>query len=414
MYTQNMIKGLSLEGRTTCMDIKLLNLFSKEFRQNPYDYYDKIRPHQPFAKVKMFSEGQHHTWMAFTYAAAVAVLTDQRFIKDARTVFPDEVTDESLPPVRQSMLFVDPPDHRRLRNLVQSGFTPKRIAMLRGRIEEIAREQALLMRNKGTVDIIEEYAFPIPIIVICELLGIPSEDRFDFHRWSQVLVQIDNPRYEEATMEFKAYLEKEVEKKRLSPKEDLLSDLIKAEEGGERLNISELYGAVMLLIVAGHETTVNLIANSLLALLTHQDQLALLKEDQSLVALAIEEVLRFNGPVEFSTHRWAKESFTFMGQQVEKGDHVIVSLASADRDPAVFADPNIFDITREKESPHLAFGKGIHHCLGAPLARLQGEIAIRILLEEYPDLSLAVELNELEWRPSHIVRGLKQLPIKLF
>lgn len=169
----------------------------------------------------------------------------------------------------------------------------------------------------------------------------------------------------------------------------------------------------MLLIVAGHETTVNLIANGLLALLTHQDQLAMLKEDHSLVAQAIEELLRFNGPVEFSTDRWAKESFTFMGQQVEKGDHVIVSLASADHDPAAFSDPNTLDITREK-SPHLAFGKGIHYCLGAPLARLEGEIALRVLLEEYPNLSLAAELNELEWRQSLVIRGLKQLPIKLF
>nr|WP_306420414.1 cytochrome P450 [Heyndrickxia oleronia] len=286
--------------------------------------------------------------------------------------------------------------------------------MLRGRIEDIAREQAWLMRNKETVDFIEEYAFPIPIRVICELLGIPSEDRLDFQRWSNVIVEIsDSPRYDEAMVEFMAYLEKMIEKKRESPKEDLLSDLIQAEEGGDRLTVSELYGVVMLLIVAGHETTVNLIANGLLALLTHQDQLALLKEDHSLVTQAIEELLRFNGPVEFSTDRWAKESFTFMGQQVEKGDHVIVSLASADHDPAAFSDPSTLDITREK-SPHLAFGKGIHYCLGAPLARLEGEIALRVLLEEYPNLSLAAELNELEWRQSLVIRGLKQLPIKLF
>ncbi|OJH17124.1 cytochrome P450 [Bacillus obstructivus] len=395
------------------MDTKSLDLFSQEFHQNPYEYYNKIRPHQPFAKVKIFNEGHQHSWMAFTYEAAVAVLKDQRFIKDMRTVFPDEVTDENMPPITQSMLFVDPPDHRRLRGLVQSGFTPKRIEMLRGRIEDIAREQAWLMRNKETVDFIEEYAFPIPIRVICELLGIPSEDRLDFQRWSNVIVEIsDSPRYDEAMVEFMAYLEKMIEKKRESPKEDLLSDLIQAEEGGDRLTVSELYGVVMLLIVAGHETTVNLIANGLLALLTHQDQLAMLKEDHSLVAQAIEELLRFNGPVEFSTDRWAKESFTFMGQQVEKGDHVIVSLASADHDPATFSDPSTLDITREK-SPHLAFGKGIHYCLGAPLARLEGEIALRVLLEEYPNLSLAAELNELEWRQSLVIRGLKQLPIKL-
>ncbi|QTL51250.1 cytochrome P450 family protein [Priestia aryabhattai] len=395
------------------MDIKSLDLFSQQFHQNPYDYYEKIRPHQPFAKVKMLNDG-NNTWMAFTYKAAEAVLKDKRFIKDMRTVFPDEMTDENLPPMAQSMLFVDPPDHHRLRSLVQSGFTPKRIEKLRGRIEEIAREQAKLMWNKGTVDFIKAYAFPIPIRVICELLGIPSGDQLDFQRWSNVLVDInDDSQYDEVNMEFMAYLEKLTEQKRVSPQEDLMSYLIQVEEGGERLTVSELYGVVMLLIVAGHETTVNLIANGLLALLTHPEQLALLKADPSLVAQAIEELLRFNGPVEFSTDRWAKESFTFMGQQVEKGDHVIVSLASADHDPAVFAKPDTLDITREK-SPHLAFGKGLHYCLGAPLARLEGEIAIRVLLEEYPDLTLAAELSELEWRQSLIIRGLKQLPVKLF
>ncbi|KGA96150.1 cytochrome P450 [Alkalihalobacillus alcalophilus ATCC 27647 = CGMCC 1.3604] len=394
------------------MNTQSLDLFSQQFHQNPYDYYQNIRPHQPFAKVNMFIEGQR-TWMAFTYEAAEAVLKDDRFIKDMRTVFPDEVTNENLPPIAQSMLFVDPPDHRRLRSLVQSGFTPKRIAKLSGRIEEIAREQASLMRNKKTVDFIEDYAFPIPIRVICELLGIPSEDRLDFQRWSNVMVEIsDNAHYDESMSEFMTYLEKLIKEKRLSPKEDLLSDLIQVEEGGDRLQSSELYGVVMLLIVAGHETTVNLIANGLLALLTHPDQLELLKADHSLMAQAIEELLRFNGPVEFSTDRWARESFTFMGQQVEKGDHVLVSLASADHDPAAFADPSTLDITRKK-SPHLAFGKGLHYCLGAPLARLEGEIALRVLLEEYPNLTLAAELSELEWRQSLIIRGLKRLPIKL-
>lgn len=394
------------------MNIKSLDLFSQQFHQNPYDYYKKIRPHQPFAKVKMLNEG-HTTWMAFTYKAAEAVLKDNRFIKDMRTVFPDEMTDENLPPIAQSMLFVDPPDHHRLRSLVQSGFTPKRIEKLRGRIEEIAREQAKLMSNKETVDFINAYAFPIPIRVICELLGVPSEDQLDFQRWSTALVDInDDSEYDKVNMEFMAYLGKLTEQKRVSPGEDLMSYLIQAEEEGERLTISELYGVVMLLIVAGHETTVNLIANGLLALLTHPEQLALLKADPSLVAQAIEELLRFNGPVEFSTDRWAKESFMFMGQQVAKGDHVIVSLASANHDPAAFENPNTLDITKEK-SPHLAFGKGIHYCLGAPLARIEGEIAIQVLLEEYPSLTLAAELSELEWRQSFIIRGLKQLPINL-
>ncbi|GAE32836.1 cytochrome P450 [Halalkalibacter hemicellulosilyticus] len=263
------------------MNLKSVDLFSNEFHQNPYEYYEKIRPHKPFAKVKMFNEDQY-SWMAFSYEAAEAVLKDKRFIKDMKTVYPD-LTDENISPIAHSMLFSDPPNHRRLRRLAQNGFTPQKIAKLRGRIEEISKEQAILMKHNRAVDFIEDYAFPIPIRVICELLGIPTEDRLDFQRWSTVIVEItEAPRYEEAMDEFIAYLQKLIEQKRLDPQEDLLSELIQAKEEDEQLTLNELYGFVILLIVAGHETTVNLISNGLLALLTHPEQLALLKEDPSL------------------------------------------------------------------------------------------------------------------------------------
>ncbi|KMK75228.1 cytochrome P450 family protein [Alkalihalobacillus pseudalcaliphilus] len=394
------------------MPIKEIDLFSKQFHQNPYEYYKDIRPHHAFAKVRMF-EGHNSSWLAFTYEAAEKVLRDERFIKDMRTVFPGEITDANVPPIGQSMLFVDPPDHRRLRNLVAKGFAPKKIKALSGRIEEIAKEEAQRMGRNKDVDFIEDYAFPIPIRVICELLGVPSEDQHLFQRWSKVLVDIvTEEQYEQSMIEFMAYLESLIHQRRSEPKEDLLTDLILAEEEGERLSVRELYGVVMLLIVAGHETTVNLIANGLLALLTHPEQAQLLKEEPERMGQAIEEFLRYNGPVEFSTDRWARESFTFMGQRVEKGDHVIVSLASADHDSEEFEKPEQFDIKREK-SPHLAFGKGIHYCLGAPLARLEAEIAMRVLLEQFPNIRLAVDLSELEWRQSFIIRGLKRFPIKL-
>lgn len=414
--SRNSFSEVTEEGEMDKMSTIPTDLFSKQFHQSPYSYYKEIRPHYPFAKVKIHN-GIMESWMAFSYEAAEAVLKDERFIKDMRKVFPDEVTEENLMPIAQSMLFVDPPDHRRLRSLVQRGFTPKKIGRLRGRIEEIAQEQALLMQGKEHVDFIEAYAFPIPIIVICELLGIPSEDRLDFQRWSNLMVDVSdepsfNEEFEIAMREFHQYLEDLLVAKRKQPKDDLLSDLIQAEEDGDRLSVRELYGVIMLFIVAGHETTANLIANSVLALLTHPEQLTKLKKDPSLTAQAVEELLRYNGPVEFSTDRWARESFEFMGQKVKKGDHVLVSLASADNDPAVFENPEELNITREK-SPHLAFGKGIHFCLGAPLARLEGEIAIRVLLEKYPNLSLGAELSELEWRESLIIRGLKKLPVKL-
>ncbi|UOQ84446.1 cytochrome P450 family protein [Gracilibacillus salinarum] len=389
-----------------------IKLFSKEFHQNPYDHYKNIRPHHPFAKVNLVNEN-FHSWMAFSYEAATAVLKDERFIKDIRNVFPDAYSDDTMPPIAQSMLFVDPPDHRRLRQLVQRGFTPKHIARLRGRVEEIAREESSKMRSKKQVDFIQSYAFPIPIRVICELLGVPAEDQRDFQRWSNVMVDVnEHDKYEQSTAEFMDYLARLFELKRQSPQEDLLSELIHVEEEEGKLTTNELFGVVMLLIVAGHETTVNLISNGLLALLTHPEQFTLLKEDYSLIPQAIEELLRYNGPVEFSTDRWARESFQFMGQQVNKGDHVIVSLASADHDQHMVDAPDTLDITREKSS-HLAFGKGIHYCLGAPLARLEADIAFRVLLEDYPNISLAADLSELEWRQSYIIRGLKELPVRL-
>ncbi|GAF66967.1 cytochrome P450 [Bacillus sp. TS-2] len=394
------------------MTTQSIDLFSNEFHQNPYHYYQTIRPHHSFAKVNFFSGGQS-SWMAFTYETAEAVLKDDRFIKDMRTVFPNDITNENLPPIAQSMLFADPPNHRRLRSLVQSGFTPKKIESFRERIKEIAEEQAELMSKKDTIEFIEDYAFPIPIRVICELIGVPVEDQEKFQRWSHAIVDIgDAEQYEQVMSEFIQYLDQLIQQKKEFPKNDLLSDLIKAEEQGDRLTTKELNGIIMLMIVAGHETTVNLISNGLLALLTHPSQLELLKKEPSLYKQAVEEILRYNGPVEFSTDRWANEDFLFEGQQVKKGDHVIVSLASAGHDPNVFANADEFQIKRE-QSPHLAFGKGIHYCLGAPLARLEGEVALQTLFEKFPDVRLATDLKYLQWRESFIIRGLKSFPVWL-
>lgn len=392
-----------------------IDLFSDPFHQHPYTYYKDIRKQTGFAKV-MLPYGIP-AWMAFHYDVAEAVLKDERFIKDARTVFPDEALDEQMLPISKSMLFVDPPDHKRLRGLIQKGFTPKRISRLKGRIDDIAMEQARQIKRKKRFDLIEEYAFPIPIIVICELLGVPDSDRDKFQYWSKLIVDLDNEGYGESNTvqkgmdDFIAYLQALINARRQEPREDLLSDLIRAEEDGDRLTTNELYGVVMLLIVAGHETTVNLIANGMLALLMHPNQLALLKNDYQLIPQAIEELLRYNSPVEFSTDRWARESFSFMGKDIKKGDFVIVSLASANHDEALVENPDKLDITREK-SPHLSFGKGIHYCLGAPLARLEAESAIRILLEECPNIRLGVEPNDLAWRQSLVIRGLENLPVE--
>lgn len=385
-------------------------LFSKEFTQNPYPAYLKLRETQPVSKMR-FPDGQLG-WLITLYEDAVEILKDSRVIKDVSKLFGGNMESGSV--FMHNMLFSDPPDHKRLRGLVQKAFTPQMIAGMRERIQEITDELLDKAAPEERMNLIDDFAFPLPIIVISEILGIPTEDRDKFRVWSNSLIEGSNGEHAAEMFhhvnEFIQYLSVWFEKVRENPSRDLISQLIQAEDGGDQLTERELYGVVTLLIIAGHETTVNLIGNSILALLEHPDQLARLKNQPELIHNAIEESLRFNGPVEFSTSRWANEDMDFRGQYIRRGDLIIISLNSANHDPEAFKDPEIFDITREK-SPHLAFGKGIHLCLGAPLARLEGEIAIRSLIQRFPKMKLAVDKNELEWRPGMIVRGVKEIPL---
>lgn len=385
-------------------------LFTEAFTQNPFPVYAQIRENEPIIRM-LFPDGQRG-WIISRYEDAVEALKDPRFIKDIHNA--DIDLKELF--LSKNMLFSDPPDHKRLRGLVQKSFTPQMIAGMRDRIQEIANELLDSVGEKETLNLIDDYAFPLPIIVICEILGVPSADRDKFRGWSNSLIEHTGVRDDEhirAQMEeFQQYLSQWFAKVRSHPSDDLISQLIVAEEQGDRFSEEELYNVVMLLIIAGHETTVNLIGNGILALFQNLDQLYLLHNNPELIHRAIEEMLRYNGPVEFSTSRWAKEDLVFKGVEMSKGDLVVVSLSSANRDPDQFIDPDVFDITREK-SPHLAFGKGIHLCLGAPLARLEGEIAINTLLQRYPNINLKVDISELEWRPGMIVRGLKEMPLAL-
>ncbi|KKK38634.1 cytochrome P450 [Mesobacillus campisalis] len=387
-------------------------LFSKEFTRNPYPAYSKLRETDPIHRIR-FPDGQEG-WLITQYEDAVEALKDPRIIKDASKLYGGSREYQSV--FMNNMLFSDPPDHKRLRGLVQKAFTPHMIAGMRGRIQEIADELLNEAAGKNKFDLINGFAFPLPIIVICEILGVPSEDRDKFRLWSNTLIEGSNSEYAPQMFlhmnDFIQYLSLWFEKVRLHPGLDLISQLIQAEDGGDQLTERELYGVVTLLIIAGHETTVNLIGNTVLALLEHPEQLKLLEKQPELIQNAIEEALRYNGPVEFSTSRWAGENMEFKGVPFRKGDLVIVSLNSANHDPKQFKDPEVFEITRDK-SPHLAFGKGIHHCLGAPLARLEGEIAISSLIERFPEMRLAVGKDELVWRPGMIVRGVKELPLLL-
>jgi cytochrome P450 len=315
------------------------------------------------------------------------------------------------------MLDADPPDHTRLRALVSKAFTPRLIERMRPRVQEIADALLDVVQDRGKMDLIDDYAFPLPITVIAELLGVPAEDRNRFREWSDAAVSGDTSReYLERVLiphmqAFTDYLRAMFEEKRENPEEDLVSALVRAEEAGDKLGEDELVGMVFLLLVAGHETTVNLIGNGVLALLQHPDQLESLRENPSLIKPAVEELLRYDGPVETSTERFAREDVAVGERVIPKGEMVLVVIAAADHDPERFPVPDALDLTRP-DNKHLAFGKGIHHCLGAPLARMEGQTAINTLLRRMPDLRLKGTSHSLSWRPGMVLRGLKGLPVE--
>lgn len=384
--------------------------FTKEFTHNPYPVYEKLRKDEPVFRV-MFPHGEFG-WIITRYEDAVQILKDPRFSKDMVRRYGTE--NQSI--FSNNMLFSDPPDHRRLRGLVQKAFTPKMVANMRSHIQDIADELLDNLPSQEKMNLIDDFAFPLPIIVISEILGVPAQDRDQFRIWSNTVIDASTAEsaelFEQHSKEFTDYLTAWFAKVRQDPGTDLISQLVIAEESGQQLTEQELLGVVSLLIIAGHETTVNLIGNGILALLEHPEQRELLIKQPELIHNAIEEMLRYNGPVEFSTSRWALEDIEFRGQHIAQGELVIVALDSANRDEQQFKDADIFDITREKSS-HLAFGKGIHLCLGAPLARLEGEIAVSTLLNRFPNMQLQADVNELEWRPGMIVRGVKEIPVQL-
>lgn len=369
--------------------------------------------------------GMGAAWVAFRHDDAVSVLKDPRFLKNMGQLVSKENQQESLSEDSSvgrlvewmknmpNMLTVDPPDHTRLRRLAAKAFTPHTIEGLRPRIQQIADELLDGVMEQGKMDVIADYAYPLPIIVISEMLGIPAADRNGFRQWTHELGQAAlDPGQGEAVAaaleEFVQYIKSLLEEKRIHPGPDVTSGLVQAYDDGDKLSENELLSTIWLLITAGHETTVNLIGNGVLALLRHPEQMRMLQEDPSLLPSAVEELLRFAGPI-MITSRIAGEDITLRGKHIRKGEIVLVSLAGANIDAHKFSNPEALDITRE-ENEHLAFGKGIHLCLGAPLARLEGQIAFGTLLRRLPQLQLAVEPEQLAYNYSTL-RSLSSLPV---
>ena len=394
-----------------------VNLMSPAFKANPYPTYARLRAEAPVQRVPL-PDGRI-LWLITRYDDVVAVLKDPRFVKNWRTVMsPEQLAVWPLldSPFADNMLNFDPPDHTRLRALVHKAFTTPFVERLRGRIQEITDQLIDAVKDRGQMDLIDAFAFPLPILVIAEMLGVPARDRDRIRRWSNALVSVGIRTkatvqgVRQQVMEFADYVRGLCDERRKEPGADLISALIHAEEGGQKLTPSELTAMVFLLLVAGHETTVNLISNGTLALLLHPEELAKLKADPSLIKPAVEEFLRFDGPVETSTSRFAAEDLELHGQIIRKGEEVLVVLAAADHDPAYFKDPARLDIARE-DNKHLGFGLGIHYCVGAPLARLEGQIGIGTLFRRLPDLRLAVAPEALRFRPSVLLRGVEELPV---
>jgi cytochrome P450 len=433
------------EGEGTCPyhhgNPTLLDLADPHFHDTSLEVFAGLRAQCPVARVT-FRNSQEEAgersgpffqdaYLVTRYDDSNATLLDNRIgVDHRRAMTPEQLAKLPEPPARarlfqRNLLGVDPPDHTRLRKLVQPSFTNRQMDAFRPRIQAIVDhlldqvEAEAAARGETaphrTMDLVEAFAFPMPIQVICELLGIPADDQDDVKRWFHALPIGGGEVRSEAELEttfdeFVAYLESLFERRRREPSGDLISDLVHAEEEGDRLDGEELLSMVFILLAAGHVTTVNLIATGTLALLTHPSELEKVRANPELAKNAVEEILRYWGPLDTTLPRFATQDVAIDGVEIARGETILVGLSSANHDPERFVDPEVFDITREDANRHIAFGKGIHACLGAPLARMEGDIALTTLLARYPDLRLAVPVEEISWKPGFL-RALQALPL---
>jgi cytochrome P450 len=391
-------------------------------RDDPFPVFAEVRELGAVHKV-MLADG-HHAWLVVRYDEARAALNDPRLSKDMHAAFATgaDLVAEGLPgpAFARHMLSVDPPDHTRLRRLVSAAFSPRRVDRLRPRVQTIVDdllEELAVQGPDGRVDLVAAFAFPLPFTVICELLGVPDPERASLGQGlTALLVPTSTPaqyaRAKEASDSVVAMLGALVQAKQDMPGDDLVSGLISARDGDERLDSQELLSTIFQLIVAGHDTTTSLIGNSVVALLRNPAQLAQLRSDPSKIAAAVEEFLRYDPPVPHSTFRYAIEPVKIGDVTIPVGAQVIISLAAANRDARRYASPQLLDIDRA-EARHLAFGHGIHHCLGAVLARMEGQLALGSLLRRFPQLRLAVPVDDLHWGHGDglVLRGLSELPV---
>jgi hypothetical protein len=397
-----------------------VSAFPAQLFQDPYPFYRLLRQAGPVAWLPPFQ-----AWGVTGYEEVLAVLRDHgRFSSErgrARNRLAEQIEDmqRQVGPLArtQTMLNADPPAHTRMRNLVNKAFTPRAVEEMRPRIEAITEQLLDEAPEPGRLDVMADLANALPVIVIAEMLGVDPADRKQFKAWSDGIAgsvgsaSLDETRMarvRESSASLGEYFRRVIEERRREPRNDLVSRLIAAEEQGDLLSADELLATCILLLVAGNETTTNLIGNGALALMRNPEQMRLLASDPSLIVTAVEEMLRFDSPVQ-ATSRVALRNALIGGQEVKEGDLIITFLGAANRDPAQFPDPDTLDVTR-KENRHLSFGQGIHYCVGAPLARAEAQTAINALLRRFPDAEPEVEKPA--FKPSFILRGLESLPIR--
>jgi len=393
--------------------------------ENPYAVYDVLRRNNPVHRSPL------GFWVFTRHADCLAILRDKRSSSDGRNVDPEAFSQvravdfdslggaEAVLAEMAPFLFRDPPDHTRLRGLVQKAFTPRVIEGLRPRIEELCEQLLDTAFERGEADLVADYAYPLPVQVIVEMLGVPAEDHEQFKVWSDALARGLDPDFllpPEAVQQrlvgilsFVQYFSSLIQERRNHPGDDLLTRLIEAEEQGDVLTQGELLSTCILLLVAGHETTVNLISGGALALMEHPDQLARFRDDASVVRSGIEEMLRYYPPVQL-TGRVALEDMEISGAEMKAGEFNMLLIGSANRDPEVFDSPEVFDVTRA-DNNHLGFGFGIHHCIGAPLARLEAQVALPALLRRAKRIERVGE--DLRYKENIVLRGLASLPVRL-
>ncbi|MGW4975798.1 cytochrome P450 family protein [Streptomyces mirabilis] len=379
---------------------------------HPYAVYDRLRDTAPVHRVA--GTDGNPAWLVTRYEDVREALANPLLSMDKKHALPGSYQGLSLPTALDAnLLNMEAPDHTRIRRLVVRAFTSRRIEQLRTPVRETADRLLDALGSHGSADLMTAYAAPLPITVICDLLGIPGEHRRDFRAWTDVLVAPDPTRpgaAKEAVAAMLGFLTQLLADKRKKPADDLLSELIAVRDEGDRLTEDELMSLAFLILFAGYENTVQLIGNAILGLLTHPDQLAALRANPERFPNAVEEFARHEGPALLAIRRFPVEDVTIRAVTVPAGETVLLSLAAANRDPARFPDPERLDLGRDA-SGHLALGRGIHYCVGAPLARLETEIAVTALLERLPDLALDTDPAELRWRPSLRARVLLALPV---